>query len=96
MGGLRLEIPAAAIRAAKGGRVRHAVTCAIGTDGRVYECRVLETIPGVDPSPSEVAARYERIRCKPVTQEGRSIEVDYTWSITLELEGNRLTIKREP
>lgn len=77
--------------------MRRAVTCAIGADGRVSECRVLEIIPGVDTSPAEVAATFERIRCsQPVKKDGQPIDVDYTWSTTLQIDANGLTIKREP
>lgn len=58
------------------------VRCVVTTEGRVYGCRVLKSLPFMDRA---VIEALERRRYKPATLGGRPVEVNYTFKITLRL-----------
>ncbi len=58
------------------------VKCAVTTDGRVHDCRVLKSLPFMDRA---VIEALERRRYKPATLGGRAVEVNYNFRITLKL-----------
>jgi protein TonB len=58
------------------------VRCVVTTEGRVYGCRVLKSLPFMDRA---VIDALERRRYKPATLGGRPVEVNYNFKITLRL-----------
>jgi protein TonB len=58
------------------------VKCVITTEGRVEKCRIIKPLPHMEQAvlDSVMAARY-----KPVTFQGRTVQVDYTFNIRLTL-----------
>jgi protein TonB len=58
------------------------VRCVVTTEGKVYGCRVLKSLPFMDRA---VIDALERRRYKPATLGGRPVEVNYNFRITLRL-----------
>ncbi len=58
------------------------VKCVVTTDGRVYDCRVVKSLPYMDRA---VIDALERRRYRPATLGGNPVEVDYTFRIRLVL-----------
>jgi protein TonB len=58
------------------------VRCVVTTEGKVYGCRVLKSLPFMDRA---VIDALERRRYKPATLGGKPVEVNYNFKITLRL-----------
>src|SRR5512133_2911868 len=58
------------------------VRCVVTTEGKVFGCRVLKSLPFIDRA---VIDALERRRYKPATLGGRPVEVNYNFKITLRL-----------
>ena len=58
------------------------VRCVVTTEGKVFGCRVLKSLPFMDRA---VIDALERRRYKPATLGGRAVEVNYNFKITLRL-----------
>ncbi len=58
------------------------VRCVVTTEGKVFGCRVLKSLPFMDRA---VIDALERRRYKPATLGGRPVEVNYNFKITLRL-----------
>jgi len=58
------------------------VKCVIGLDGAVRECRVLQGLPYMDTA---VVEALQHRRYSPISLNGRSVEVDYTFKLKLNL-----------
>jgi protein TonB len=58
------------------------VKCVVSTEGAVNNCRVLKTLPFMDRA---VIDALEHWRFKPYVVDGKPVEVDYTFRITLKL-----------
>jgi protein TonB len=58
------------------------VKCVITTEGRVEKCRIIKPLAHMEQAVLDAlyAARY-----KPVTFQGRPVQVDYTFNIKLSL-----------
>lgn len=58
------------------------VRCVVTTEGKVFGCRILKSLPFMDRA---VIDALERRRYKPATLGGRPVEVNYNFKITLRL-----------
>ncbi|HET8540636.1 MAG TPA: TonB family protein [Anaeromyxobacter sp.] len=58
------------------------VRCVVTTEGKVFGCRVLKSLPFMDRA---VIDALERRRYRPATLGGRPVEVNYNFKITLRL-----------
>ena len=58
------------------------VKCVVTTDGTVYGCRVLKSLPFMD---RQVISALERSRYEPYLVNGRPVEIDMTFRIRLQL-----------
>lgn len=58
------------------------VRCVVTTEGKVFGCRVLKSLPFMDRA---VIDALEKRRYKPATLGGRAVEVNYNFKITLRL-----------
>ncbi len=58
------------------------VRCVVTTEGKVFGCRVLKSLPFMDRA---VIDALEKRRYKPATLGGRPVEVNYNFKITLKL-----------
>lgn len=58
------------------------VKCVVTTEGRVFGCRVLRSLPYMDRA---VVEALEKRRYAPATLGGRPVEVDYTFRVRLTL-----------
>ena len=58
------------------------VRCVVTTEGKVFGCRVLKSLPFMDRA---VIDALERRRYKPATLGGKPVEVNYNFKITLRL-----------
>ncbi len=58
------------------------VRCVVTTEGKVFGCRVLKSLPFMDRA---VIDALEKRRYKPATLGGRPVEVNYNFKITLRL-----------
>ncbi|MFL5271486.1 MAG: TonB family protein, partial [Anaeromyxobacteraceae bacterium] len=76
--GPKLEYTRAALEHAVDGEM--VVKCVITVDGRVYDCRVLRTLPFMERA---VVEALERRRYRPAERGGRPLEVAYTFRIKL-------------
>jgi protein TonB len=58
------------------------VKCVVTTEGRVEKCRIIKPLPHMEQAVLDAlyATRY-----KPVTFQGRPVQVDYTFNIKLSL-----------
>jgi protein TonB len=58
------------------------IKCVITTEGKVEKCRIIKSLPHMEQAALDAlyAARY-----KPVTFQGRTVQVDYTFNIKLTL-----------
>jgi protein TonB len=58
------------------------VKCVITIEGKVEKCRIIKPLPHMEQSVLD--ALYAQ-RYKPVTFQGRAVQVDYTFNIKLSL-----------
>jgi len=58
------------------------VRCVVTSEGKVFGCRVLKSLPFMDRA---VIEALERRRYKPAMLGGRAVEVNYNFKITLRL-----------
>jgi protein TonB len=58
------------------------VECLVAADGTVHACRVLKSLPFMDRT---VVENLEHRRYKPATLGGKSLDVQYTFTIRLRL-----------
>ncbi|RKH54558.1 energy transducer TonB, partial [Corallococcus llansteffanensis] len=58
------------------------VKCVITTEGKVERCRVIKPLPHMEQAVMDVLAAS---RYKPVTFQGRPVEVQYTFNFNLKL-----------
>jgi periplasmic protein TonB len=76
--GPKLEYTRAALEHAVDGEM--VVRCVITVDGRVYDCRVLRSLPFMERA---VVEALERRRYRPAERGGHPLEVAYTFRIKL-------------
>ncbi|OFX26158.1 MAG: hypothetical protein A2V77_11135 [Anaeromyxobacter sp. RBG_16_69_14] len=58
------------------------VECMVAVDGTVHACRVLKSLPFMDRT---VVENLEHRRYKPATLGGKSLDVQYTFTIRLKI-----------